>query len=634
MATGRPDRWARAAVPLLLLAAFGGAAWLLQPDAGPEAPQTAEAPVAHDPMAPPVEALAAPVVDAAPAGTAADPAAADVDGARTADAPAASPAAPASPAAADPAMIESETASIAPPANQPRANQPPAPDAAEAPAARIVAASEAPAASPVAAVPAAPEPIQKPVPEPTPPDPASAATASPPAAAPARNVAAAPVPAVPAQDEAATAEAAAMPSGAAPAAETGAAPAAESGAVPAAETGAVPAAETGAAPAATAAVAVPAAQDSRPASAVAAVPADDPAAAAPVAAQPGAAGDAADMPEDAPVVAADRAEDATVVAPAPSASATAPQGAAGPEPSAGDEVTLSASLDPRPETDPARPSLPPEKVSAAPPAPSFDLIRIDAGGGGVVAGRAQPGAVVQVMAGDLTLATVEASARGEFVAFVQTPDSDEGQVLSLIARTGQAAAEGTEDVLVLPSAAPDADPAPPTVVRAGEEAVRVVQPSALGKVDGVTLDAISYDEAGEVRLSGRAPGAQPIRIYLDGAAVGTARSSDAGVWDARVEGIDAGRYVLRVDALTADGGVASRAESPFQRVYPSAQQRANPGQVTVQPGNNLWLLARARYGQGILYTQIFAANRDAIRDPDLIYPGQIFALPDESEFAR
>ena len=50
--------------------------------------------------------------------------------------------------------------------------------------------------------------------------------------------------------------------------------------------------------------------------------------------------------------------------------------------------------------------------------------------------------------------------------------------------------------------------------------------------------------------------------------------------------------------------------------------------MTVQPGNNLWTLARTHYGSGVLYTQIFTANREQIRDPDLIYPGQIFALPE------
>ena len=49
--------------------------------------------------------------------------------------------------------------------------------------------------------------------------------------------------------------------------------------------------------------------------------------------------------------------------------------------------------------------------------------------------------------------------------------------------------------------------------------------------------------------------------------------------------------------------------------------------MTVQPGNNLWTLAREHYGSGVMYTQIFTANLELIRDPDLIYPGQIFRIP-------
>ncbi len=47
----------------------------------------------------------------------------------------------------------------------------------------------------------------------------------------------------------------------------------------------------------------------------------------------------------------------------------------------------------------------------------------------------------------------------------------------------------------------------------------------------------------------------------------------------------------------------------------------------VQPGNSLWRIANHVYGSGFQYTLIYEANDDQIRDPDLIYPGQMFALP-------
>lgn len=54
---------------------------------------------------------------------------------------------------------------------------------------------------------------------------------------------------------------------------------------------------------------------------------------------------------------------------------------------------------------------------------------------------------------------------------------------------------------------------------------------------------------------------------------------------------------------------------------------AAPVTVTVQPGFTLWAIARDQFGDGIQYVQVYEANRDRIRDPDLIYPGQVFALP-------
>lgn len=51
------------------------------------------------------------------------------------------------------------------------------------------------------------------------------------------------------------------------------------------------------------------------------------------------------------------------------------------------------------------------------------------------------------------------------------------------------------------------------------------------------------------------------------------------------------------------------------------------GQIVIQPGNSLWRISRVIYGRGIEYTVIYEANRTQIRNPDLIYPGQIFATP-------
>lgn len=59
--------------------------------------------------------------------------------------------------------------------------------------------------------------------------------------------------------------------------------------------------------------------------------------------------------------------------------------------------------------------------------------------------------------------------------------------------------------------------------------------------------------------------------------------------------------------------------------------RTTSGLAIIRSGDNLWTIARRVYGEGMRYTQIFEANTDQIRDPDLIYPGQVFDLPETDQ---
>jgi len=56
--------------------------------------------------------------------------------------------------------------------------------------------------------------------------------------------------------------------------------------------------------------------------------------------------------------------------------------------------------------------------------------------------------------------------------------------------------------------------------------------------------------------------------------------------------------------------------------------------VIIRRGDNLWTVARRNYGAGIRYTTIFDANRDQVRDPHLIYPGQVLKIPESEQSAE
>ena len=204
------------------------------------------------------------------------------------------------------------------------------------------------------------------------------------------------------------------------------------------------------------------------------------------------------------------------------------------------------------------------------------------------------------------------------------------------AAPGAAAPDGARGALPAAAVEPAAaEVAATAIVRA--DSVEVV-PSESGPVDDrdVTLGSVSYAEAGEVTLAGLGTAGSVLRAYVDGDLADEARVGTDGRWSMDLPDVAEGVYTLRIDQLGADGRVESRVETPFQRDFPRAPlpRPASPGAtdlpgtITVQPGHNLWTLARLHYGSGVLYTQIFTANRELIRDADLIYPGQIFDLPE------
>ena len=180
----------------------------------------------------------------------------------------------------------------------------------------------------------------------------------------------------------------------------------------------------------------------------------------------------------------------------------------------------------------------------------------------------------------------------------------------------------------------------PTVMIADVSGVKIVSKAPTSAENPeIFLDTISYDDEGALTLAGRGVSSGIVRLYLNNAVFGETPTDALGAWSYDASAIEPGVYTLRIDQLNADASkVLARMETPFKREARSklqeqlsaAESPARINVVTVQPGNTLWGISRERYGQGILYVQVFEANRDKIRDPDLIYPGQIFNLPDDT----
>ncbi|MBV1797400.1 LysM peptidoglycan-binding domain-containing protein [Siccirubricoccus sp. G192] len=306
----------------------------------------------------------------------------------------------------------------------------------------------------------------------------------------------------------------------------------------------------------------------------------------------------------------------------------------------------------------ARAPAPVGQAPAAPAvaeAPRFDVARVGARGMVVTAGRAAPGAEVMLLEAGRELGRARADARGEWVILPGGPLPSGARELALAARSpGGEAVPGQETVLLVVPEAPVAmaralpqplaggeagTPGPLAVLlpQAGATgaAPRILQGGAAAAEPGTAqprqrlgLDVVDYDDAGAMRFAGSAVPGATVRLYVGQRHAGDAVADAAGRWQLTPAGQPTpGRHTLRVDQLAASGTVAARIEVPFQRDQ-MAGDLVQDGRLIVQPGQNLWWIARRVYGRGLRYTVIYQANREQIRDPRLIYPGQVFAVPE------
>lgn len=168
-----------------------------------------------------------------------------------------------------------------------------------------------------------------------------------------------------------------------------------------------------------------------------------------------------------------------------------------------------------------------------------------------------------------------------------------------------------------------------------------------------------------------------MRAYANDILLGDAVTSPDGHFLVEAtRDIPVGQYTVRVDALEADGvKVAARATVPFERepgeaisavapdatkpaqadtkvataeqpaaepASPAASEAAVPetvapklqhsdGAVIIRRGDSLWRISRRVYGHGIRYSTIYLANQEQISDPDRIWPGQVFKVPEQSK---
>ena len=270
--------------------------------------------------------------------------------------------------------------------------------------------------------------------------------------------------------------------------------------------------------------------------------------------------------------------------------------------------------------------------------PSFDIVRVTIEGNTVMAGRAMPKSKIEIYDQGVKIGEVFADKRGEWVFVPDNHLSPGTRKLSLkmTGPSGVTRGSTSDLVIVIPeidkniSGIKTDNSLKPLAIKIPEEPggeLELLQKPGPEASIPVSIDTVDYDGSGKLNIAGGAPSKSIINLYLNDKFLGRSISSKRGLWyQTPKDKVKHGKHTLRADHVDINGQVKSRIEVIFSRSIPLTGIR--PGaSIVVESGRSLWRIARKTYGAGLRYTTIYEANKDQIKNPDMIFPGQVFSLP-------
>ena len=251
---------------------------------------------------------------------------------------------------------------------------------------------------------------------------------------------------------------------------------------------------------------------------------------------------------------------------------------------------------------------------------TFDIVRLDKNGDVVIAGKTIPNIKVNILDGNETLASVYSDSNGDWVWISDKPLSEGIKRFNLKHFDGEKEFVSSQNVIILREK--DNYSSTKVLRFSNNSSIEIINNNE--KILGLTLDIVEHLDENNLILTGRTKPNSFVKLFFSDNFMKDSQSDNHGIWKMELK-----NFKLVDNNLIITTEIEGQKIKLKTKIF---EEKIDPNfiferEITVKNGNSLWRIARKTLGGGIYYSEIYKNNIKEIENPDLIFPGQVFNIP-------
>ena len=251
---------------------------------------------------------------------------------------------------------------------------------------------------------------------------------------------------------------------------------------------------------------------------------------------------------------------------------------------------------------------------------TFDIVRLDKTGNVVIAGKTIPNIKVDILDGNEILASVFSDSNGDWVWISENPLPEGIKRFNLKHFDGEHEFFSHQNIIILRE----------KNKYLSSKILRFSKNSSLEiinnnqKILGLSLDIAEYLDEDSLMLTGRTKPNAKVKLFFSDNFIKDSTSDNRGVWKIELKNFEFTDNNLIVTTEIEGQKIKLKTKIFEKKIDPNFIFEK---EVIVKNGNSLWRIARKTLGGGVYYSEIYKSNMKEIENPDLIFPGQVFNIP-------